>query len=84
MHQTAVHVYRDAGSAERNQDNMEVRLDARVSSADDVRELGIQVGDFVAFDPRTEILPSGFIKSRHLDDKAGAGLAPPAQEPGES
>ncbi|HHT42145.1 MAG TPA: M42 family metallopeptidase [Firmicutes bacterium] len=74
MHQTAVHVYRDAGSAERNQDNMEVRLDARVSSADDVRELGIQVGDFVAFEPRTEILPSGFIKSRHLDDKAGAGI----------
>lgn len=74
MHQTSVHVYRDAGKAERNQENMEVRLDAKVSSAEDVRELGIEVGDFVAFDPRTEILPSGFIKSRHLDDKAGAGV----------
>ena len=42
--------------------------------AEDVRRLGIQVGDFVAFDPRTEILPNGFIKSRHLDDKAGAGV----------
>lgn len=31
--------------------------------------LGIQVGDFVAFDPRVEML-NGFIRSRHLDDKA--------------
>lgn len=74
MHQTSVHVYRDAGKAERNQENMEVRLDAKVKNAEDVQRLGIQVGDFVAFDPRTEILPSGFIKSRHLDDKAGAGV----------
>lgn len=29
MHQTSVHVYKDAGSAERNQDNMEVRLDEK-------------------------------------------------------
>lgn len=74
MHQTAVHVYRDSAKAERNQDNMEVRLDAKVSSPEDVRRLGIQVGDFVAFDPRPEILPNGYIKSRHLDDKAGAGV----------
>ncbi len=74
MHQTSVHVYKDASSAERNQENMEVRVDARVKSADDVRKLGINVGDFVAFDPRVEVLPSGFIKSRHLDDKASAGI----------
>jgi putative aminopeptidase FrvX len=74
MHQTSVHVYKDSSTAERNQENMEVRLDARVSNADDVRKLGINVGDFVAFDPRVEVLPSGFIKSRHLDDKASAGI----------
>lgn len=74
MHQTSVHVYKDASTAERNQDNMEVRLDERVFNAEDVAELGIEVGDFVAFDPRVEILPSGFIKSRHLDDKASAGV----------
>jgi putative aminopeptidase FrvX len=28
------------------------------------------VGDFVAFDPRIEAGPAGFIRSRHLDDKA--------------
>lgn len=74
MHQTAVHVYRDAGKAERSQDNMEVRLDAKVFSAEDVEKLGIRVGDFVAFEPRAEVLPNGFIKSRHLDDKAGAAI----------
>lgn len=74
MHQTSIHVYKDSADAERNQENMEVRIDARVSSAEDVEKLGIRVGDFVAFDPRVEILPSGFIKSRHLDDKASAGI----------
>lgn len=74
MHQTSVHVYKDSAQAERNQVNMEVRLDERVFTAEDVQALGISVGDFVFFDPRVEILPSGFIKSRHLDDKASAGV----------
>lgn len=74
MHQTSVHVYRDAGTAERNGDNMEVRIDEEVWDPEDVRELGINVGDFVSFDPRTEITPTGFIKSRHLDDKVSVAL----------
>jgi putative aminopeptidase FrvX len=40
-------------------------------SEQDTRSLGIQVGDFVAFDPRVELGEEGFIRSRHLDDKAG-------------
>ena len=32
-------------------------------------ELGINVGDFVYFDPRVEVA-DGFVRSRHLDDKA--------------
>lgn len=48
---------------------MEVRLDARTTSAEETRELGIQVGDFVAIDPRVEVT-NGFVRSRHLDDKA--------------
>ncbi len=55
----------------RDDENMEVRLDARTDSADETRALGVQVGDFVAFDPRLEIT-NGFIRSRHLDDKACA------------
>ncbi len=53
----------------RDEDGMEIRLDAKVSSVDDVKDLGIQVGDFVSFDPRVE-LTNGFIRSRFLDDKA--------------
>jgi putative aminopeptidase FrvX len=53
----------------RDDNNMELRLDARTTDADQTRDLGIQVGDFVAFDPRVEAL-NGFIRSRHLDDKA--------------
>ncbi|WP_088838982.1 M42 family metallopeptidase [Listeria sp. ILCC792] len=74
MHQTSVHVYKDAGTAERNERNMEVRIDARVTSKEEVRELGIEVGDFVSFDSRTEIVNDEFIKSRHLDDKASVGM----------
>ncbi|WP_372869603.1 M42 family metallopeptidase [Planomicrobium okeanokoites] len=74
LHQTTVHVYKDAGTAERNADNMEVRIDEKVFSEDAVRELGIEVGDFVSFDPRFAATDSGFIKSRHLDDKASTAL----------
>ncbi|MEW9110877.1 MAG: M42 family metallopeptidase [Cytobacillus gottheilii] len=74
MHQTSVHVYKDAGKAERNQDNMEVRIDEEVHNADQVRALGIEVGDFVSFDPRVQTTSSGYIKSRHLDDKASVAI----------
>ncbi|WP_160719099.1 M42 family metallopeptidase [Bacillus sp. USDA818B3_A] len=74
MHQTSVHVYKDAGKAERNQDNIEVRIDEKVHTKEEVRALGIEVGDFISFDPRVEITPSGYIKSRHLDDKASVGI----------
>ncbi|MCM2533126.1 M42 family metallopeptidase [Neobacillus pocheonensis] len=74
MHQTSVHVYKNAGKAERNQENMEIRLDEKVHNAEDIRALGIEVGDFVSFDPRVELTPSGYIKSRHLDDKASVAI----------
>jgi putative aminopeptidase FrvX len=53
----------------REDDNMEVRLDARTTSQEETEALGIRVGDFIAFDPRVE-LTNGFVRSRHLDDKA--------------
>lgn len=53
----------------REDDTLEVRLDARTASMEETHALGIQVGDFVAFDPRVEVT-NGFIRSRHLDDKA--------------
>ena len=53
----------------RDDDAMEVRLDERTASAEETRALGIEVGDFCAFDPRVETT-NGFVRSRHLDDKA--------------
>ncbi len=64
------HVYgRQVSEAKRDEETIEVRLDARTTSADETRALGIEVGDFVAFDPRVEVT-NGFVRSRHLDDKA--------------
>lgn len=74
MHQTSVHVYKNADKAERNQENMEIRIDEPVKCAEDVRKLGVEVGDFISFNPRVERTPSGFIKSRHLDDKASVAI----------
>ncbi len=67
----SVHVHgKDVGETKRDDDHIEVRLDARTTSQEETQELGIEVGDFVAFDPRVEIT-NGFVRSRHLDDKAG-------------
>ena len=64
------HIYSEAGSqTPRDDAHMEVRLDARTSSEKETRELGINIGDCVAFDPRVEVT-DGFIRSRFLDDKA--------------
>ena len=64
------HVHGQAGSeTSRNDEHMEVRLDARTTSEKETRELGISIGDCVAFDPRVEVT-NGFIRSRFLDDKA--------------
>ena len=68
----SVHIFgSDARTFKREQDYYEIRLDEITSSKDATQQLGIDVGDFVAFDPRVELNPSGFIRSRHLDDKAG-------------
>jgi putative aminopeptidase FrvX len=64
------HIYGAKGSETRRDDeHMEVRLDARTSSEKETRALGIHIGDPVAFDPRLE-RTEGFIRSRFLDDKA--------------
>ena len=51
--------------------HVELRLDGYTASRADTFALGINVGDFVAFDPMPEFTDSGYISSRHLDDKAG-------------
>ncbi len=71
LNQASTHVHGGkVNEATRSADNIEVRIDEKVHSKKDVEALGIHVGDFVYFDTRTDVTPSGFIKSRHLDDKA--------------
>ncbi|GGG14559.1 M42 family metallopeptidase [Paenibacillus abyssi] len=67
----SVHVYPDARDWKREEANMEIRIDEIVKSKEEVEKLGIAVGDFISWEPRTRILTNGWIKSRHLDDKAG-------------
>ncbi len=67
----STHVNNKIGQVERTAELMEVRLDAKTRSAVETRALGVEVGDFVFLDPRVEITDTGFIRSRHLDDKAG-------------
>ncbi len=65
------HVFgNEVAELKRDEDSLEVRLDARTSSELETLDLGVQIGDFVAFDPRVET-NAGFVRSRHLDDKAG-------------
>lgn len=56
-------------------DDVEVRLDEHVASTEDLRALGLDVGDFVAPLARPLITENGFVRSRHLDDKAGVAAA---------
>ena len=70
----SVHVNPDYKTARRDFDTTEIVLDEDVKSADDVRKLGMEVGDFVCFEPRTRRTASGYLKSRFLDDKLSVGI----------
>ena len=70
----AVHVFDDARTRPRDIQNMYVRLDEKVRSADDVRALGIEVGDYIAYDAKTVFTDSGFLKSRFIDDKGSVAI----------
>ncbi|MGH8870047.1 MAG: osmoprotectant NAGGN system M42 family peptidase [Actinomycetes bacterium] len=50
---------------------VEIRVDEPVRTARELADLGIRVGDFVAMDAWATVTPHGYLKSRHLDDKAG-------------
>lgn len=65
----SIHVNGEFNKTDRSFSNMEVVLDEDVKTADDVKALGIMNGDIVAFDTRTVVTKSGYIKSRFLDDK---------------
>lgn len=74
LNEPAVHASREVGKAERTDETMEIVLDQRVGSQEDTEKLGIQAGDFVSLEPRFRRSGDGFIKSRHLDDKASCAI----------
>ncbi len=69
----SIHVNGEFNKTDRSFSNMEVVLDEDVKNAEDVKALGIMNGDIVAFDTRTVVTKSGYIKSRFLDDKLSVG-----------
>ncbi len=68
------HVYSGMGDRPRDDKNMEIVLDEIVHSAENVKKLGIAPGCYISWDPRTVLTESGYLKSRHLDDKASSGI----------
>lgn len=58
----------------RDADAMELRLDAEVDGEEAVRALGVAVGDPVAFLSRPVVTETGYVKGRHLDNKAGVAV----------
>ncbi len=74
LNDASVHVNDDYSTKTREFKGMEVVLDEKVSSSEDTKKLGIMIGDIVAFEPRTRVTKSGYIKSRFLDDKLSVGI----------
>ena len=70
----SVHVNGQYADTKRTFDTTEIVLDEDVSTVEDLKNLGLEVGDIVAFDPRTRVTESGYIKSRFLDDKLSVGI----------
>ncbi|MDO5047474.1 MAG: M42 family metallopeptidase [Anaerococcus sp.] len=73
LNEPAVHGSKDPYEAKRDDSSMEVVIDSLTKSKEETENLGIRPGDFISFDPRFRI-DNGFVKSRHLDDKASAGV----------
>ena len=70
----SVHVNGKYDETQRTFDTVEVLPDEKINTKEDTKALGIMTGDIVAFDPRTTITQSGYIKSRFLDDKLSAAI----------
>lgn len=70
----SVHTYDDARTLERCEKNMEIRIDEQVKDKESVLALGINTGDYISFDANFMYTEAGFVKSRHLDDKASVAV----------
>lgn len=71
----STHVHGSAlRQSKRDDAAVELRLDEVVEDAEDVQALGIAVGDPVAFLAAPSRTEAGFVKGRHLDNKASVAI----------
>lgn len=70
----SVHVNADHAKTGRTFDTVECVPDEDVHTAEEMHALGIDTGSFVCFDTRFTVTPSGYIKSRFLDDKLSVAI----------
>lgn len=64
------HVFTDSDTLNHTEENMYVRLDEDVHTPEDFKKLGINTGDYIALDTKFTVTPSGYMKTRFIDDKA--------------
>ena len=64
----STHVYDDSATRQRKESDMYIRLDTNAKTVDDLKALGVEVGDYVCIDPKLTFTESNHIKSRFLDD----------------
>jgi len=70
----SVHVNTKLKDLKPDDETVEILLDERTKSREETLALGVGPGDIVSIDARPRLTGSGFIKSRHLDDKAASGI----------
>lgn len=70
------HIYGGAALREvqRNKNTIEIRLDSRSRSRSETEDLGVKVGDFISWEARPVLTEEGYIKGRHLDNKAAVAV----------
>ncbi|PID55787.1 hypothetical protein CSB45_14335 [candidate division KSB3 bacterium] len=69
----AAHVNNGLNSLKLTIEQLEVRVDLPLKESQDALQQRIEVGNFVSFDPKFRRV-NGFVKCRHLDDKASAAI----------
>lgn len=70
----STHVFADARTVERDEDNMSVSIVGDVSCPADARALGVTQGAVCSIDPHFQAFDNGYVVSRNIDDKAAVAV----------
>ena len=66
LENASVHVNGEYSKTQRTFDTLELLLDAKTHSAAETRALGVDVGDYVAVEPRFNVTETGSVSYTHL------------------